>query len=294
MPSSRSPSSSAQAARQRLADQLRDMRRAARITGRAFAAAAGWADASTVSKVEGGQRTITADHVRLWCRICGASEPRTAELLAEASNAAGAWATHMELNRGGLKARQERLRRIYWDVKVQRIYQTRVIPGLLQTEDMITFLLESVRSDQHVEIDDVAEAVAARLARQECLKRPDARWLFIVEEDVLWYRPGPLETHREQLTHLLEVTRRPTVFFGVIPRDTDRRGVITGESFTMDDESLVAVELTSGEVNITSPGELRLYLEMWARLESIAVYGDRARDLIRAARDALDAARADE
>ncbi|MGH3620842.1 MAG: helix-turn-helix domain-containing protein [Sciscionella sp.] len=284
-----SPSSSAQAARVRLGTRLRKLRVSAGLTGRAFAERAEWRSAANVTKIEKGQYAITADTVQLWCRICGASQELTAELLAEQANVADAWATHMELNRGGLKARQERLRGIYWQVAVQRVYQTRVVPGLLQTADMISFLLDRVRIDQHIEIDDVAEAVAARLARQECLKRPDARWLFILEEDVLWYRSGPLDTHRGQLTHLLEVMRRPTVFLGIIPREIDRRGVITGESFTMDDTSLVSVELTSGHLNITSPPEVRLYLEMWARLESIAVYGKQAQALILDALRALDA-----
>ncbi|MDX6743647.1 DUF5753 domain-containing protein [Actinocorallia sp. A-T 12471] len=292
MPSS--PSSSAQAARVRLGARLRALRLAAGLTGRAFADHAGWRSATNVTKIEKGQYAITADTVRLWCRLCGAPAELVAELLAEQSNAAVAWATHMDLNRGGLKARQERLRDIYWSVRVQRVYQTRVIPGLLQTPEMMAFLLERVRIDQHIEIDDVAEAVAARLARQECLKRPDARWLFLLEEDVLWYRPAPPDVHRHQLTHLLEVMRRPSVFLGIIPRDIDRRGVITAESFTMDDESLVAVELTSGEVNITSPGETRLYQEMWTRLQSIAVSGPQARALIHRAADSLDATKPEE
>jgi len=50
-----SSSSSAQAARQRLGGQLRDLRLAAGLTGRAFAAAAG-CQASKVSQIEKGVR----------------------------------------------------------------------------------------------------------------------------------------------------------------------------------------------------------------------------------------------
>ncbi|WP_425549665.1 helix-turn-helix domain-containing protein [Actinomadura keratinilytica] len=71
-----SPSSFAQAARKRLAEQLRQMRTDARISGREFARRAGWRSSSQVSMIEHGRRTITPDHIRLWCKICGGLCPR--------------------------------------------------------------------------------------------------------------------------------------------------------------------------------------------------------------------------
>jgi transcriptional regulator with XRE-family HTH domain len=268
------------------------MRTAARLTGREFASRAGWADATTVTKIEKAQRTITAEHVRLWCRVCGEPPEREAELLSEQKAVSQMWQTYAQLAKsagGGLKARQERLRDRYWQVRRQRTYQTKVIPGLLQTEAMMTFYLSRARADQHLQRDDIAEAVAARLERQQCLTRPDALWGFILEEDVLWYRPGPDETHREQLRHLLEVSAsaRKNIFLGIIPRDIDRRGVIPGEAFIMDDDRLVTVELISGYLRLTMPEEIRMYGEAWDRLLSVAVQGEQARALIQMALHAL-------
>ncbi|TDD92124.1 Scr1 family TA system antitoxin-like transcriptional regulator [Actinomadura rubrisoli] len=146
----------------------------------------------------------------------------------------------------------------------------------------MTFYLSRARAEQHLERDDVTEAVAARLERQQCLTRPDALWGFILEEDVLWYRSGPADTHREQLQHLIEVSGsdRQNVLLGIIPRDVDRRGVIPGEAFIMDDDRLVTVELISGYLRLTMPDEIRMYGEAWDRLLSIAVHGDQARALI--------------
>ena len=81
MPSS--PSSSAQAARVRLGSRLRELRVGAGLTGREFAARAGWRSAANVTKIEKGRYTITADTVRLWCAVCEAPQALTAELLAE-------------------------------------------------------------------------------------------------------------------------------------------------------------------------------------------------------------------
>src|SRR5687767_3106374 len=94
---------SAQAARQRLGAQLRSMRRAAviggeKITGKRFAELAGWSSPSRVSMVEKGQRGISADHIRLWCKICGASEHEVVELLAEQARVAEMWSTWRQRN----------------------------------------------------------------------------------------------------------------------------------------------------------------------------------------------------
>ncbi|MBW8487304.1 helix-turn-helix transcriptional regulator [Actinomadura sp. PM05-2] len=262
------------------------MRQQARLSGVQFAALAGWSSSAQVSMIEHGQRTITADHVRLWCRICQVPDHVAAELLDEQRAAAGMWQTHQDSNRIGLKGRQEKLRDKYWNVRLHRVYQTKVVPGLLQTPELMTHYLTTARLEQHLDLDDVAEAVQARLRRQRCLDRPDARWLFLLEEDVLWYRPAPPDTHRRQLRHLLEVMRRPTVSLGVIPRDVDRRGVNPEESFTMSelpDSAVVTVELVSGTLTLTQSYENRMYLEAWERLFSLAVHGDLMRALITAA-----------
>jgi transcriptional regulator with XRE-family HTH domain len=290
MPSS--PSSSAQTARERLGAQLRALRESTGLSGLQFAELAGWSNSSLVSVVEKGRRTITADHVRTWCRVTAAGSGREAELLAEQANVATMWQTYAQLAEsagGGLRARQERLLDRYWQVKRQRIYQTKVIPGLLQTEAMMTFYLSRARTDQHLQRDDVAEAVAVRLDRQRCLERPDALWGFILEEDVLHYRPGPSDLHADQLRHLLDVidSGRKNILIGIIPRHANRHGVIPGEAFIMDDDTLVTIELISGYLRLSQPGDIRMYAEAWDRLLSIAEHGRAARPLIQAALDAL-------
>jgi transcriptional regulator with XRE-family HTH domain len=289
MPSS--PSSNAQQARERLGGQLRELRTTKRIKGREFARAAGWRDATLVSAIERGRRTITADHIRLWCRVCDAPAEREAELLAEQQAAATMWQTHAQLNRAGLKGRQERLRDEYWQVRRHRVYQTKYIPGLLQTEALTSHYLTTAREEQHLTIDDVPEAVTARMQRQQCLDRPDAVWLFLLEEDVLWYRPASVQVHREQLEHLLVAMRRPTVSLAIIARDIHRHGINPEESFTMSElpgSTVVTIELVSGDLNFTQPYEVRMYLEAWERLQRIAVVGDLARALITKALQALD------
>lgn len=286
MPSS--PSSSAQAARLRLGEQLRLVRQQARVTGVQFAELAGWRKSSLVSMIERGQRTITADHVRLWCRICEVPEPRTEELLAEQRAVARMWIAFRELGRQtGLNATQKMLSGDMWErVSLYRCYQTKVIPGLLQTPGYMTGVLVGVREERGVEVDDVAEAVAERLGRQRWL-RTRKRFMFVVEESVLRFRPFGVDAHREQLEHLMTAMRLPSVSLGIIPLDADRGGYRPRESFDVTDDTLVTIELLSGFLSLTHPDEITAYVSAWARLLALAVHGDPARALITAAAEAL-------
>lgn len=283
------PSSSAQAARQRLGDHLRSMRTAAKLSGLEFARRAGWADSSNVSKIEKGQRTITADHVRLWCRLCGVSEQERDGLLMEQANVARMWVALREHGGLGLNARQQvTVGDLYSRIASERSYQTKVIPGLLQTEDYMTEVMRSVRRDRRLELDDVAEAVATRMSRQQNLHRPGVRFWFLLEETVLRYLYASPAVHRAQLEHLVEASALPSVYaVAIIPMGVDRRGTRARESFEIDtfpDGTIEAqVELLSGLLTLTHPEDVALYQRAWEDLFSLAVVGTGARALIRKA-----------
>lgn len=123
--------------------------------------------------------------------------------------------------------------------------------------------------------------------------RPDARWVFVLDGQVLWHRVTSVDVHREQLRHLLDVRSRPAVSLGVIPLTADRtgdgvHGVWPEESFSIVDTDLVNVELVSGYLSMTQPDEVAAYIAAWKRLFALAVHGDKAAEQIHAALAALD------
>ena len=284
-----SSSSSAQAARQRLGGQLRDLRLAAGLTGRAFAAAAG-CQASKVSQIEKGVRPASVADVRLWCRICGASAQQEQELLSEQAVAARLWIAFRDLGRAtGLNATQKMLSGDMWDrVRVFRAYQTKVITGLLQTAGYMTAILAGVRAERGVEVDDIAEALAERIGRQGYLLQRGRQFLFVIEEPVLWFRPYGPGIQREQLAHLLDVMKLPSVSLGIIPLRADRHGHRPRESFEITDTDLVTIEMLTGFLSLTHADEVAAYATAWEQLYSIAVHGTKARALITDALAALD------
>jgi transcriptional regulator with XRE-family HTH domain len=284
-----STSSSLQAARERLGGQLRELRLSAQLSGRDFAAAAGCKPAK-VSQVERGTRPASVADVRLWCRVCGASPQQADELLAEQAAVARLWISFRDLGgRTGLNATQKLLSGDMWErVQLYRGYQTKVIPGLLQTESYMTAVMTGVRRERGTETDDVAEAVAERIGRQGYLLQPGRQFVFLIEEPVLRFRPYGTAVQCGQLTHLLTATRLPSVQLAIIPLDADRRGLRPRESFDITDSSLVTIEMLTGFLSLTHPEEIAAYVTAFDQLLSIAVRGSAARALIREAITALD------
>jgi len=287
-----SSSSSARAAREHLADELRELRVSAGISGMRFAELAGWRDSSKASKIERGARPASEADVILWCRICGATEQRQEELLADQRAMARMWVTYRQLNRGGLRKAQESVRAQFEQAQVMRVYLAHVVPGLLQTEEYTAAALAAVRVEQQVEVDDVAAAVEERMDRQSVLRRAGKRWVFVMEEQVLWYRSVPREVHAGQLRHLLEVMRWPTVSVGIIPVSAIRFrqgvGVWPEHTFTIVDGAEVNVELVSGYLSVTAPLEVADYERAWERLSGLAAHGPPAAAIIRRVLAALD------
>jgi transcriptional regulator with XRE-family HTH domain len=95
-----------------------------------------------------------------------------------------------------------------------RWYEPLVVPGLLQTEDYARAIL-SARPDGN--LDDLDEQVAARLARQAVLDRPDAPQLWcVLDEGVLHRAIGGPKVMRSQLYRLAEAAEHPKTTIQVI------------------------------------------------------------------------------
>jgi transcriptional regulator with XRE-family HTH domain len=280
-------SSSAQAARQRLADQLKEIRLDAKLSGRALASAAGWHGVSKVSKIEHGVRPPSAADIYDWCRVCGTGEGRAAELVAELRAAESMWQDWKRAERTGLLRLHVQVRDIFHRTRVLRAYTCKILPGLLQTADYTTAVLTAVRDSRNIPVDDVKATVVERTERKRVLREGDHRFVFLIEEAVLGYRIGGREVMTAQLQHLIELAALPSVVLGVIPGDADRSVRCPAESFTMFDMAQVSVEFVSGYLTISQPAEIAMYENVFAELMALAVVGQDARTLIERALRAL-------
>ncbi|MFG2091826.1 helix-turn-helix domain-containing protein [Spirillospora sp. NPDC048824] len=280
----RSPSSSAQAARQALADQLKEIRSEAGLTAKALAAEAGW-DRTRVSHIEHARRSPSAEDIRTWCRVCGVDD-QAGDLVASLRTAEGMWVEWRRMERGGLKRAQESVLPLFERTRVFRSYSSWLLPGLLQTEDYTRAVLQAVRQRRGL-IDDVEAAVAVRMERKRLLHRPGHTFAFLVEESVLRTGIGGTDVMREQLAYLAEAGARPSVSLGIVPMRPDRE-IRPAEDFWIYDGDQVSVELVSGYLTITNPREIAMYGQVFGSLADEAVYGARARRLLQNAVDSLD------
>lgn len=223
--------------------------------------------------------------IRVWTAICGVPD-QAADLIATARNIEGMYVEWRRLERAGLKRAQESVRPLFERTRRFRMYQSWVVPGLLQTAAYTRAVLHTIVSLRNTP-DDVDEAVAVRMERQNVLHTGDHRFAVLVEEWVLRTVIGTPDVLLGQLGRLIGIGSLPSVSLGVIPLGTTRGAGWPVESFTMYDDAQVNVELVSAHLTITQPAEIAEYGQTFSELASIAVYGAEARSLITQAINAL-------
>ncbi|MFD5737878.1 helix-turn-helix domain-containing protein [Streptomyces sioyaensis] len=277
-------SSKVQEAREALGRRLREIRKDSGLTARALAVLAGWHE-SKCSRLEHGRTPPSDVDIRLWTLHCDAQE-KAADLIATARGIEGMYVEWRRTERAGLKNAQEAVLPLFERTHRFRIYQSWVIPGLLQTAAYTTAVLNTIVNLRQTP-DDVADAVAVRMERQHILRSGGRRFSVLVEEWVLRTVIGDAKAMAGQLGHLLSVAALPSVSLGIVPLGVSRGSGWPVESFTMYDDAQVNVELVSAHLTITQPSEIHEYATAFNELAGIAVYGAAARSLITAAVDSL-------
>jgi transcriptional regulator with XRE-family HTH domain len=279
-----SPSSSAQAAREALAAQLREIRLDAAITKRELAARCGWSEAKS-SRIENARTAPSDQDIRSWCRACQA-EARAPDLVAANRQADAMYVQWRRLERTGLKQLQQRSIPLYRRTKNFKVYCSNVVPGFLQTSGYATALLGAIATFDGTP-DDVAEAVVARMGRSRIIREGGRQFALLIEETVLRYRLGGAGVMAGQLGSLLSAMDLPAVSLGIIPMSGERT-MWPIESFTVYDDKKANHEPLSASVQITAPDEVRQYVKAFGELRRLAVYGAEARALVVKAIEALD------
>ncbi|MEV0577671.1 helix-turn-helix transcriptional regulator [Streptomyces sp. NPDC050392] len=278
-----SASSSAQQARQALADRLAELCRDAGLSGLDLAERCEWSRSKS-SRIMNARTPPSADDIRAWCTACGAEE-HTADLIAMLRTAEGMWVGWRRMERAGLKQAQEARLPLYERTRRFRSYSSWLVPGMIQTRPYTTAALQAIQRRRGL-VDDVADAVAARMERQRVLYEGDRRFAFLVEESVLRCGIGGAEVMSGQLGHLISIASLPNVSLGVVPMRPDRERW-PAEGFWVYDAAQVNVELISGYLTLTQPSEVAMYAETFAELSALALYGAPARALITSVMDTL-------
>jgi transcriptional regulator with XRE-family HTH domain len=263
-------------ARDALGKRLSELRRATTMSGRQLAESLSWPP-SKVSKLENGRQTPTDDDIREWTRATG-SEGETEALLASLHTLEVQHAEWQRQLRTGLKPHQQEIAELDARTQLFRAFEPTFIPGLLQTAEYAR-----ARFAQSITVfkirNDINEAVAARVQRQEILYQLDKQFHFVLTEAALRYRLCPPEVMLGQLDRLVSFSALPNVKLGIIGFDT-AYVVAPTHGFWLLDSDRVMVETFSAELNLAQPQEIALYSGVFDSLAAVASYGRAARTII--------------
>jgi len=270
-------------ARDALGKRLRELRTAANLSGRQLAELLSWPP-SKVSKLENGKQTPTDDDIVSWTRATG-SVGEAEALLASLHTLEIQHAEWQRQLKTGLKPHQQEIADLDARTRFFRVFESTFIPGLLQTAEYAR-----ARFAQSVTVfkvrNDIDEAVAARVKRQEILYRADKRFHIVLTEAALRYRLCPPAVMLGQLDRLVSLSALPNVKLGVIGFET-AYVVAPAHGFWLLDDDRAMVETFSAELNLAQPQEIELYGGIFESLAAVASYGRTARAIITRAIDDL-------
>ncbi len=255
------------------------LRMDAGLTGRELSARCGWHPAKT-TRMQKGEAAPTDADIRAWCAACDA-EDQTADLIATARAVDSMYMGWRRLHRNGMRRTQEDFTSLHENAEVCRVYASNGVPGFLQTPAYATALMQRITDFQGTP-DDVADAVAARVARGRFLHQGNHRFVVLLEEWVLRCVIGDAQVMADQLNRLLTALPLVSISLGVIPFSA-RRVIWPLEGFYMFDGQHVVVETLTAEINIRQPREITDYAKAFRELGRMAVYGIDARRLIESA-----------
>lgn len=253
------------------------------LSGQELAVRCGWHAAKT-SRIINARTPPSDSDIRAWCTACSATD-QAADLIATSRAVESMYMEWRRLQRDGMRKVQEDFYALHENAALCRAYVSNVVPGFFQTPGYITELLQMITRFQRTP-DDVAEAVAARVARSRFLYEGGHRFAVVMEETVLRHRVGDAQVMAGQLRHLLNVIPLASVALGIIPFGAPRT-VWPLEAFYLYDDRHLIVETLTAEINVRQPREIDDYARAFAGLAETAVYGDGARALIENALNSL-------
>ncbi|GAA3948348.1 helix-turn-helix transcriptional regulator [Actinomadura viridis] len=251
--------------------ELRRLRTAAGLSGVGLASRAG-VPQPTVSRVETGRRVSDPGVV---LRLFGALGLDAAEVdrLGGLVNEAYAESVPRRVD-AGVSFRPGAGVELGRAARALRVFESTVVPELLRTAEYGAA---------------AGKRAGAEADRAAVLVDGDRRFTFVLAEAVLRTWPGSGKCMSGQLAYLLTASERPNVRLGVLPGSVLLGWVaVPLHGFTVYDEAAVTVETFTRELTLTDAEEVRAYAEVFEGFERAAVFGDRARDLVKRAADDLD------
>jgi len=155
-----------------------------------------------------------------------------------------------------------------------RVFMPLILPGLLQTRDYLEAMLRgSLRSPAWQR-----KAIEARLRRQEILDRDDGtapQVLAVITEASLMYRWGTVQDRRDQIMHLVDLSKRLNVELRIQRfadgPPTGMHSMVNIFDFADGESSVVYLETDTTIQEVRNAEEVQTYLEGFGRVRDGAL-----------------------
>jgi transcriptional regulator with XRE-family HTH domain len=250
---------------------LARLRRRTGITGQELGRRTGMSQAK-VSKIETGAINPSPGDVERLARELGAPSLDVDRLARQAEQYRDSM-MDWRVGRNDPATWQREIAQLEADARELRIFQPAVISGLLQTSEYARAVLATV---QEAWTDSagrpsggVAEAVSARVQRQEILDDHTKQFHFVVPETLLRNLLSKPEDMPGQLRRLLDVSQQGNVTLSMIP-ENERWPYPPFHGFSLLDDRHVIIDLYNTVVVTHGQSDIRLYRHVFEALEGRA------------------------
>jgi transcriptional regulator with XRE-family HTH domain len=225
---------------------------------------------STISRIETAQVGVRPRDVRELLDVYEVTEVRRAELLelARTSRQQPWWYEYREVPAASLVGYE-------YDAASIRQYNAMVLPGLFQTREYASEVLQSIRPDAPAE--EIEQRLELRMHRQDLLTQKGAPELWIILDEATLHRPiGGPAVMRTQLQRLIDVSALPKVTLQVLPFSAGPHAGLDGD-FTLysfsdpADPDLVFIENSGGDLYLEDTDRTERYRLIFSHLQTAAL-----------------------
>jgi transcriptional regulator with XRE-family HTH domain len=277
---------------QRLAGELRRLRRRVHLTGKDVAARFGWSEAK-LSRIENGLARVKRSDLDAFMDLYAVTEPHRFELIALAEESRQA--DLLEEFEGDLPEGHAQFLQAEQEAEAMWSWQPQVVPGLLQIENYTRALLQLWPAIFARPPAGIERRVETRLLRQSVLtKTPPRELSFVIDESVLLRAFAPAPVMRNQLTHLAEMSEHSNIELRILPLAGSQ--VIGTGAFVyfrfppvhgVPAPDVVALEHLQGTTFIESEQDVHTYQLVFNALRKASLSAQASRDtLARVSREA--------
>ncbi|GAB3691811.1 helix-turn-helix domain-containing protein [Saccharopolyspora tripterygii] len=267
--------------RKDLADTLRQLRRAAGLSGERLAARAAMSQPK-ISRIESGKALPSVSDVERIMQALDVPAEIRAELLALTRSANVEYTSLRSSARMGIWRSQAEIKALVETSSVVRQFLPAIPSELIQTPDYARAVLTPGVEGRPAR--DIERAVQARLESQEALNDESRTYHFLLTEQAVRLKRAGNEVMADQLRHMTAMMDRSNVDLSVLPSSA----LVNASQlnvFVVYDDRIVLTEVFAGEVALRDYRDVSYHLSIFDHFRDRAFSGSSARRILNSVAD---------